>query len=342
MATVVELKSIFKGAIRPDVAKFSKEDANSAAINAILETYGLKDATARQIRAKQPEVFAIVEEVIEELLPKAVEDIVGGFVETKTFARDAEPIFEIKNIGKARARRGIVEGARGGIYKARRLDSKNFQVPVKVETVAAYVTLEEILLGTYSLSDLMSNITDGFVERIYINCVKALRTAKTLAPAANIKSGNGFNHDSMDGLIRIASAYGTPVIMGFRAAISKIFNGTGWTGATVSPNVPFEDIQDIRKQGFVGEYKGVPIVELPNYLVDETNKEFIFKEGDIFILPSDSRPVKVAMKGDLHIEENKHPSGSMEQQAHRMVGVGLYLANDVCVFTDTSISGGQY
>lgn len=340
MATINELKTLFKAAIRPDVAQFSKADANNSAIEAILETYGLKDATPRQIRARQPEVFAIVEEVVEELLPKAVEDVVGGFVETKTFARDAEPIFEIKNIGKARARRGIVEGARGGIYKARRLDSKNFQVPVKVETVGAFVTLEDILLGTYSLSDLMSNITDGFVERIYINCVKALRTAKTLAPAANIKSANGFEHTSFDQLVRIASAYGTPVIMGFRGAISKMFNGSSWTDAAKNPNTSVEDIQDVRKQGFVAIYKGTPIVELPNYLVDETNSEFIFKEGDIFVLPSDARPVKVAMKGDLHIEENKHPSGSMEQQAHRMIGVGLYLANDICVYTDTSITGG--
>ena len=340
MATINELKTLFKSAIRPNVAEFSKADANESAINAILETYGLKDATARQIRAKQPEVFAIVEEVIEELLPKAVEDIVGGFVETKTFARDAEPIFEIKNIGKARARRGIVEGARGGIYKARRLDSKNFQVPVKVETVAAYVTLEEILLGTYSLSDLMSNITQGFVERIYINCVKALRTAKTLAPAANIKSGAGFDGAALDELVRIAGAYGTPIIMGFRSAISKITNQVGWTGA--SPNVPVADLDETRNRGIVTVFHGTPVVELPNYLVDETNSEFIFKEGDIFVLPSDSRPVKVAMKGDLHIEENKHPSGSMEQQAHRMLGVGLYLANDICVYTDTEITDGQY
>ena len=340
MATLVELKSAFKGAINPDVTKFSKEDANNAAINAILETYGLKGATARQIRAKQPEVFAIVEEVIEELLPKAVEDIVGGFVETRTFARDAEPIFEIKNIGKARARRGIVEGARGGIYKARRLDSKNFQVPVKVETVGAYVTLEEILLGTYSLSDLMSNITQGFVERIYVNCVKALRTAKTLAPAANIKSGAGFDGAALDELVRIAGAYGTPIIMGFRSAISKITNQVGWPGA--SPNVPVADLDETRNRGIVSVFHGTPVVELPNYLVDETNSEFIFKEGDIFVLPSDSRPVKVAMKGDLHIEENKHPSGSMEQQAHRMLGVGLYLANDICVYTDTEVTGGQY
>ena len=48
------------------------------------------------------------------------------------------------------------------------------------------------------------------------------------------------------------------------------------------------------------------------------------------------------MKGDLHIEENKHPSGSMEQQAHRLVGVGLYLANDICVYTDEDVTGGRY
>ena len=60
MATINELKTLFKAAIRPDVAQFSKADANNSAIEAILETYGLKDATPRQIRARQPEVFAIV------------------------------------------------------------------------------------------------------------------------------------------------------------------------------------------------------------------------------------------------------------------------------------------
>ena len=48
------------------------------------------------------------------------------------------------------------------------------------------------------------------------------------------------------------------------------------------------------------------------------------------------------MKGDLHIEETAHPSGSKEQNAHRLVGVGLMLANNVCVYTDTSIDGGKY
>ena len=340
MANTVELKSIFKGAIKPDTSKFSTQDANNAVINAILENYGLKDATAREIRARQAEIFGLIEETIEELLPEAITDIVGGFAEVRTFARDAEVVFEIKNVGKARLKRGIVAGARGGIYKARRLDNKSFQVPVKVETVGNLVTLEDILLGRHTLGDLFAIIQDGFVERIYLHCIEALRTAKTLAPAANIKSGNGFDGKALDELIRIAGAYGTPIIMGFRSAIAKINNGISWS--KTSEDITKIDLDEIRARGIVTVYHGVPVVELPNYLVDESNAEFVFKEGDIFVLPTDAKPIKVAMKGDLHIEENKHPSGSMEQQAHRLVGVGLYLANDICVYTDEEVTGGRY
>ena len=336
-----ELIAVFKGAIRPDYSKFSAAEANELAIQGILESFGLVNASAREIRARQDEVFALIEEAIEELLPKAIDDIVGGFVETKTFARDAEPIFKMSKVGKARARMSITEGARGGIYKARRLDNKNMTVDVKVETVGAYVTLEEILLGKVSLAELMSNIANGFVERIYQKSVEALRTAKSLAPAANCKevTSGSFSETDMDALIRIASAYGTPVIMGFRSAITKINNGTGWN---TNPNISGNDAEDIRQRGFVNMYKGVPVIELPNYLVDENNAEFVFNEGDIFILPTEAKPVKVAMKGDLHIEEVKHPSGSVEQSAHRLVGVGLYLANNICVYTDSKAASGKY
>ena len=340
MATVNEMKTLLRSAMAPNPAQFSAAEANTAAINAIIEKYGLQDASAREIRMAQPAVFAMIEEAVEELLPRAIEDVVGGWVETKTFARDAAPVFELKGIGKGRARLGITEGARGGIYKARRLDTRSFEVPCKVETIGNFVTLEEILLGTVSLAELMANITEGFVEKIYINCVKALRTAKTLAPEANIKSGNGFAPATVDGLVRIASAYGTPVIMGFRSAIAKINNGTNWTGVT--PNVALSDLDDMRTKGFVGMYKGVPVVEIPNYIADEGNNEFVFMENDIFILPTEGKPVKVAMKGDVYVQDYTHPSGSVEQNAHRIIGVGLLLANSICVYTDNDITGGLY
>ena len=335
MATKQELRTLFKAAMAPsDPSKFSAMDAEKAAVNAILETYDLQNASAREIRAHQAEIFAMMEEVIEEILPKAIEDVIGGFAEVKSYARDAEPIFEIRGLGRRRARLGIIEGARGGIYKARRLDNKSFQVTTKVWTVKVFVTLEDILLGNYSLADLMANIRDGFVEKIYVASVQALRTAKTLAPDANIEQGNGFVEATVDKLIAIANQYGDALIMGFRPAISKINNGTQWTSY---PNHAAADSEDIRNRGFVTIYKGVPVVEIPNYLVDNNNSEWVFKAGDMFILPAAAKPVKVAMRGDLTIVEDPHPSGSVEQNAHRMMGVGLALVNNVCVYTDTSI-----
>lgn len=340
MATRQELRTLFRAAMTANVGNFSSNDTNEAAINAILETYDLKDASAREIRARRNEIFAIIEEVVQEQLPAAIADVVGGFVETKTYARDAEPVFEIKGIGKRRARLGIIEGARGGIYKARRLDNKNFAIPVKTWTVKVFVTLEDILLGNYSLAELMANIRDGFVEKVYIESVKALRTAKTLAPAANVTEQNGFNADAMDKLVSIANQYGDAVIMGFRPAIAKINNSVNWT--EVVPNIATGDLDDVRMRGFVGTYKGTPVVEIPNYLLDETNTKWQYKVEDIFILPAAAKPVKVAMKGDLVIIEDPHPSGSVEQNAHRMVGLGLALANNVCVYTDTSLQDSDY
>lgn len=334
-----ELKSAFKGAIAPDLTKFSQASADQVVIDGILQHFGLENASAREIRAKQAEVFALIEEVIEEMLPKAIEDRVGGFVETRTYDRDAEVVFEIKGLGKSRARMGIVEGARGGIYKARRLADRTLTVPCKVETVAAFVTLEDILLGRYTLADLMANIRDGFVERIYVKAIQALRTAKTVAPASNIASGNGIDNAKLDQLIAIAKQYGNAVIMGFRGVIGKINNGAGWDNV---PNISAADADEIRNRGIVTVYHGVPVIELPNYLVDENNANWVFKEGDLFILPTEAKPVKVALKGDLVIEENQHPTGSREQQAHRMLGVGLVLANNVCVYTDTEVTGGLY
>lgn len=335
MATRQELKTLFKAAMSPaDPTKFSANDANQAAINAIIETYNLENASVRDIRPHREEIFSIMEEVIEEILPASITDVVGDFVEIKTFARDAEPVFEIRGLGKQRAKLGIVEGARGGIYKARRLDNKRIQIPVKTWTVSTMVTLEDTLSGNYTLADLMMNIRDGFVEKIYISAVEALRTAKTLAPDANIANGNGFIKDTVDKLIAIANQYGNAVIMGFRPAIAKIENSVGWP---TSPTRSSQDADDIRSRGFVTMYKGIPVVELPNYLVDNNNSQWIFKSGDLFILPSVTKPVKVAMKGDLVIQEFTHPSGSIEQNAHRIMGVGLILANDVCVYTDNDI-----
>ena len=71
-----------------------------------------------------------------------------------------------------------------------------------------------------------------------------------------------------------------------------------------TPNVSVDDVNDIRATGRVNLYKGTPVLELPNYiLTDGTTASWTFKESDLFVLPGDSKPVKVALKGQLVMEE---------------------------------------
>ena len=85
------------------VAGANFADVKSATRNAMIEFAGLKDLTPREIRQNRDYLMALVEEVIDEILPQQLESRIGDFAEIKQFARDAEIVFDIKGKGKRRA-----------------------------------------------------------------------------------------------------------------------------------------------------------------------------------------------------------------------------------------------
>jgi hypothetical protein len=333
------LKQLIKTAAVPS-ANVNFSDAQSAAKNALVEHFGLEDLSIREMKKHGPAVFALIDEVVEEVLPTLLEERIGAFAEVRTFGRDDIVKFTIRGMGKNRVARGIVAGARGGLYRARRLDDKDLMLPVMVKTVAYQITLEELLSGRRTVAELVEAITRGFTEIVYIEVIKALRTAVTQAPAANIVDGNAFNDEEFKAIIRVISAYGRPVIIGFRSQLEKLANV--FPIQNTMPNVPTADLDDIRNRGMVGIYNGTPIVELPNYFMDESNSEWIFNESDLFVVPVDERPVKVAFKGDLYTAEVAQPHGGVEYHAHRIMGVGILFFNHIGIFRDSDGLEGAY
>ena len=331
-----ELKVLVKSNFTVSATNFAEvADTKEATRKALIEFYGLKDLSSREIKANKGHVMALIEEVIDELLPEKLTSRIAEFAEVKQYARDAEVVFQIKGLGKRRAFLTIQKGQRGGVYKAARLDDMQMALPTWTETVGVFITLEEILLGKYSLQELMSNILDGFVERLYVQVIEALQAAATAVPAANTATAAGVDKDELDKILRVISAYGTPTIMGFHSVVSKINNVTLAIGSA-SPNVPQSDLDEIKNKGFIGLYKGVNVIKLPNYIINEvTNAEWMLSESQLFILPAGLKPVKVALKGDLTIKEVPHPTGSEEWNAHKMIGVGLLLKNNIGIYIDS-------
>ena len=335
-----ELKQVLIAALNgvPATANFSAEETDRAAINAMLKEIGIdENSTSREIRAKEDLAFALIEEAVDEILPKKLEGVLGEFAEVKQFARDAEVVFNIEKIGKNRAKLTISKGARGGIYRAAKLDSKYFSLSTSIQTVAVYVTLEEIILGTMSLAELYSNILEGFQEIIYKDVFNALASGQAVAGYDRI------GHDSpttvkanlgaaIDKVMPYVKQYGIPTIFGSYQALANLSN----EAATNHPELM--DSADRRNYGFVQVYKGSRIVELPNYLVDNGNDEWFYDPSYVFVLPSGAKPVKVALKGDLTLIRNTQATGGEKWEAHKLIGVGVAMANNYAVVKVTDLA----
>jgi len=335
-------------------ANFSAEDVNEAAINAIMKECGLdENSTGRDIRRAQDHAFALIEEAVDEIMPKKLESVLGEFAEVRSFPRDAEVVFNIEKIGKARAKLTISKGARGGIYRAARLDRKYFSPEVSVQTVSVYVTLEELILGTASLADLYNNILEGFEEIVYKEVFNALATGVAVSGYGRIvdnatAGSSDHNYDAnrnilttkatlpgaLDMVMPYVKQYGVPTIFGSYKSFANLYNPLANT--TLAAGYPNgEDSRDIRTYGFVQVYKGVKVVELPNYLVDNTNSEWFYDESFVFVIPSGIKPVKVALRGELTLVRNVQATGSEKWEAHKIMGVGLAMANNYAVIKVT-------
>ncbi len=324
------------------VANFSAEDVNESAIKGIMEEVGLTETSSpREFRAVESRVFALIEEAVDEILPKKLENVLGGYAEVRSFPRDAEVVFDIEKIGKNRAKLTISKGARGGIYRAARLDSKYFSPVTHVETVAVFVTLEELILGKMSLAELFSNILEGFEEIVYKETFNALASGSAVAGYGRIGEENGalttVKADlakAIDKVMPYVKQYGIATIFGSYSALSAIYNPLAAPVAGYPNN---QDSLDVREHGFVQVYKGVRCVELPNYLVDNSNKEWFYDPSFVFVLPSGAKPVKIALKGEMYIQKNQQAVGSEKWEAHKLIGVGLAMANNYAVIKVTDL-----
>ena len=327
-----ELKTLIRGALKKD-ASVNFADGQEAAAKALLAYYGLdENASVRDIKRAHGD-FSIIEEVIDEVLPAELENIMGQWAEIKSFGRGEEVKFDVPNLGKRRALLSIVPGTRGGLYKARRLDGKSMFLNTKVYTAAVYVTLEDILLGRVTLAELMDNILKGITYQVYVEVVNALRTIYTLAPSANVHTGSGLEEDAFDKIVRVVAAYGNPTIVCFESFANKFRNNNveNYTA----------DLDDIRNYGRVQIYKGRPIVVIPNFITSEDNATWAFSEADCFILPSAYKPVRVGMQGDGYVSTVKLPSGGEEEHYHKIMGVCLVLVNNCGIYHDSTIATAE-
>lgn len=331
---------------RGDV-NFSEADIQSAATNAIVKYFGIEDFSVRSLNKHRAEIYELINETVDEVLPIKLQDRVSDFAEIRQIERDQEAEFTIKTTlaSKRRAARAIQKGARGGIYKARRLDGSSFKVITQVETVGYMMTLEDLLTGRRTIKELIDTLADGWTEKIYYEVFMALASAAQSAPAINQVTGSNasINNSALDKIVSIVSGYGEPRILGFKSHLSLL--GNNYIEGNNNRTATGADAADIRNQGYVGIYKGTDVIKLPNFITAHADNQvtWLFPENRLFILPADEKPVKIVLQGESYTAEVQQPHGGVEFHQHRLMGIGVlfnsYIASYELVDIWTPESG---
>ena len=312
---------------------FEGQNLTTAGLNATLRNELNELAgTYALYRENQNALFALIESVVDDVLPGRVLENYGQFSEVKVVAQGDNFRFK-RNLGKLRAKQFITKVGLAGMYEVFKLGSESFEVQTTAIGGAAQVGLEEFLDGRVDFAELIDIVMNGLDEIIYREIAKALISSTNQLPEANRVVAAGFDEAAMDRLIAVASAYGVPTIYCTYEFAVKIIPESGWIS---------DDMRNTRwAQGHLGSYKGHRVVILPQSFEDETNSRKVIDPGYAWIIPDggDGKPVKVVMEGNTIVDEFKNYDRSREIQVYKKVGIGVMMTNNICSYVDTQLQG---
>ena len=315
----------------PVAFSFGDKNYDYASLNETLREE-LKElaGTYSLYRENKNTIFALIEETVDDILPRKVMDQYGMFAEVKTFAQGDRPVFN-KKAGRERAKQFITRVGLAGIYEVFKLDKTSFEVNTSAYGGAAQIGFEEFLDGKVDFAEVTQIIMEGLDEVVYEEIAKALVAGITQLPSANKTTQSGFVEAQFDKLIAIARAYGEPTIYCTYELASKIVPAEGWVSNDMK--------NQMWSQGHLGQYKGARVIILPQSFKDATNAAKVIDPSYAWIIPSggNDKPVKVAFEGQTIVDEYTNYDRSREIQVYKKLGVVAMMTNNICCYEDSSL-----
>ena len=288
----------------------------------------------RTYKVNQNTIFALLEQTIDDVLPKRVMEQYSQFAEVHTFSQGDKPIFtqKITQASKRRAKQFIGKVGLAGLYEVFKLDGQSYEVTTDAIGGAAQIGFEEFLDGRVDFADVLDIVMQGLDECIYVEIEKQLIGAVENVQGANKVSKNAFIETDMDKLISIADAYGQATIYcTFEFAATMIPSDARMSDA-MKENLWLEN-------GYFATYKGHKVVVLPNSFEDEKNTTKVIDPSYAWIIPTGAdKPVKIAFEGGTIVDEYTNYDRSKEVQVYKKVGVRAIFSNAICVYRNTSLT----
>ena len=313
---------------------FSVNDVNAAFVDGLKELAG----TYNQFMKNRYDIYDIIIESIDEVMPANVMSAIGAFAEVQQVAQGEKAMFRRKK-GAQRAKKFLTQVGLSGVYETFRLDADTFEISAHAVGGGATIDFERMLDGAESLAEVVDIVTEGLTNAVFVEVQKALIAALQVMPATN-KIAGSWSADNMVKLLNVVRAYGNPVIfappefiaaMGLDAIVPTIASAAQ---GVYSP----KDIEAIHDYGFVQVFRGAPIVKMPQSFVDETNTETYVDPRLAYIFPAgQEKVVKVVLEGQTQIRDHENKDNSMEVFAWKKMGCAILTHHNWAMYQNTGI-----
>jgi len=291
------------------------------------------------------EIFELLEENLEEVLPQNVKAALDMFVEVKYYAQGQRPEFRVVR-GKIRGKQFVTRATESGNYETFRLDRDRFDLYIQAIGGAGYVDFERYLDGLEDMTTIYSIIQEGIVDRLFEMVQGCLLASWNAAgrPARNKVATNVFNPIAMKKLCNTIAPYGSPIIYCTPEFAAEMVNALVYdVNSTTTVKLSDQDMQEIRDRGYIGKFYGTPVVVMPQSWTDETNTKLVFNPSFAYVLPAGKEKIiKMAFEGSPYFREWDDHEGdnSFTLQGYVKVGVGLFTTpNYWGIYYDAALDG---
>lgn len=307
---------------------FSYEQLNDTFRDELLEI----SSTYALFRENKNTIFSLMEEIIDDVLPKKVLEAYGQFAEIKTFKQGDKPVFvqRITSAAKRRGKQFVTKVGLAGIYEVFKLDGKTLEVPTEAFGGAAQIGFEEFLDGRVNMADVLDIIMEGLDESVYREIAKSLIGAAKNLQESNYVIHAGFDEAEMDKLLAVADSYGQSTIYCTFEFAATMVPAEGWRS---------DAMKDQRwNNGYLANYKGHNVIVLPQSYEDETNATKVIDPAYAYIIPTGAqKPVKVAFEGQTIVRDIDNADMSKEVQVYKKFGVATMITNNICIYNNTDL-----
>ena len=171
--TIKEMKELALCAAKNEApANYSMENVNDALVEALRDMAG----SVNQFMKNRYDIYEIIIEAADEVVPKNVIDAVGVFAEVRQVGQGQKALFRT-NLGRTRAKKFLTQVGLSGVYETFRLDHGYFELGGHAIGGACTIDFERMLDGAEDMAELVAILSEAQTEAVYKEVHKALRAA---------------------------------------------------------------------------------------------------------------------------------------------------------------------